>query len=102
MNPGLVGFSNTGVGLYAVTQNDDNDPTLPTILAFGGNVGIGVMATCSSGEGVVGQSNANGRQPPEYGGILIPGEAVAGGDRQLRRPAATRPAGANASSRQLL
>jgi hypothetical protein len=57
---GLVGFSNTGLALYAVTQNDDNDPTLPTILSFGGNVGIGVMATCHSGDGVVGQSNAEG------------------------------------------
>gem|GEM_PF-6523058 len=108
MNPGLVGFSNTGVGLYAVTQNDDNDPTLPTILAFVGNVGIGV----------VGQSNANGRQPPEYGGALIPGEAapefglgvaqlrdaarVVRGDRQIRRPAARRRDDANSSSRQLL
>ena len=57
---GLVGFSNTSVGLYAVTLNDDNDPTLPAILGYGGNVGIGVMARSSSGDAVVGQSNAGG------------------------------------------
>jgi hypothetical protein len=57
---GVCGFSTTGIGLYAVSMNENNDPSLPSLLAYGGNVGIGVMGTSHSGEAVFGRCNSTG------------------------------------------
>lgn len=53
---GVCAFSTRSIGLYAFTENADEEPRLPAIFGSPGNVGIGVQGTTARGEGVVGQS----------------------------------------------
>jgi hypothetical protein len=53
---GVCAFSKRSIGLYAFTENVDEDPRLPAIFGSPGNVGIGVHGTTARGEGVVGDS----------------------------------------------